>query len=145
MAAVSCILLLSLILQSESLCVPSLTTKQQQNGRRKPLSLVIPVHRTYTPHRYNILPATKTSSSSSISENEILPSITEVVTKNTFEEIDKHALVNQTEAIPLGELTQDYKRDMLTVMRQLSSMGRRQDDIIGSSKERRLDAQESMR
>ena len=144
MAAVSCILLLSLILQSESLCVPSLTNKQQQNGRRKPLSLFIPIHRAYTPHRY-ILSATKTSSSSSISENEILPSITEVVTKNTFEEIDKHALVNQTEAIPLGELTQDYKRDMLTVMRQLSSMGRRQDDIIGSSKERRLDAQESMR
>jgi len=129
---------------------------QQQSGSRKPLSIVIlPVHRTYTPHRYNTLSATKTSSSSSISENEILPSITEVVTKpkvmlstdeiDKFEEIDKHALlINQTEAIPLGELTQDYKRDMLTVMRQLSSMGRRQDDII-SKKQRRSDAQESMR
>ena len=135
MAAVSCILLLSLILQSEALCVPSLT-KQQQSGRRKPLSLLIPVHRTYTPHRY-ILSATKTT--------EVIPELKDALSTDKFEEIDKHALVNQTEAIPLGELTQGYKRDMLTVMRQLSSMGRRRDDIISSSKQRRLDAQESMR
>ena len=150
MTAVSCcILLLSLILQSESLHIPSFKQQLQwQSGRRRqqqPISLFIPIHRTYKPHRYNILSATKTSSSSSISENEI-PITNEVISKSKdkidkFEEIDKHALVNQTESIPLGELTQDYKREILTVMRQLSSMGRRQDDVIGSTKQRRLDAQ----
>jgi len=171
MTAFSCCILLSLILQSaKSLHVPSFKQQLQwQSGRRKPLSLVIPVHRTYKPHRYNILSATKRSSSSSISENEI-PINNEVVPKSKVKdklstdkidkyeeieidklstdkyeidkyEIDKFELMNQTEAIPLGELTQDYKRDMLTVMRQLSSMGRRQDDIIGSTKQRRSDAQ----
>ena len=53
--------------------------------------------------------------------------------EKSYQEIDKELLVNQTENTPLGLLTQDSKRDMLTVMRQLSSMGRRQDDMIGST------------
>lgn len=47
--------------------------------------------------------------------------------------IDETLLADQMEEIALGQLTQDNKRNMLTVMRQLSSMGRRRDDIIPAS------------
>lgn len=59
--------------------------------------------------------------------------------EKSYQEIDKVLLVNQTENTPLGLLTQDSKRDMLTVMRQLSSMGRRQDDMIGSTASNKKD------
>ncbi|KAL7553715.1 hypothetical protein ACHAWF_017036 [Thalassiosira exigua] len=60
-------------------------------------------------------------------------------------EIDKLSLIEKVENVPLGQLAQDHRRDMLTVMRQLSSMGRRRDDIIASndgsySRQRRQDA-----
>jgi len=48
-------------------------------------------------------------------------------------EIDKMVLVEKMENTPLGQLRQDNKRDMLIVMHQLSSMGRRQDDLDGTS------------
>ena len=60
--------------------------------------------------------------------------------EQNYQEIDKMLLVNQTENTPLGLLTQDSKRDMLTLMRQLSSMGRRQDDMIGSTASNKKDA-----
>ncbi|KAL9191041.1 hypothetical protein ACHAXT_000747 [Thalassiosira profunda] len=54
--------------------------------------------------------------------------------------IDKVQLAQQTEEVPLGQLTPDHRRDMLTVMRQLSSMDRRRDDIVATSRKRRQDA-----
>ena len=52
--------------------------------------------------------------------------------KKYQEIIDKIAFVEETEIIPPGQLTQDIERDMLSLMRQLSPMGRRQDDNISS-------------
>ena len=81
------------------------------------------------------------STSSSTEENvvkfiegsSILNNETSTPEEQNYQEIDKMLLVNQTENTPLGLLTQDSKRDMLTLMRQLSSMGRRKDDMIGST------------
>ena len=53
--------------------------------------------------------------------------------KKYQEIIDKIAFVEETEIIPPGQLTHDIERDMLSLMRQLSPMGRRQDDNIGYS------------
>lgn len=56
---------------------------------------------------------------------------TNAVPPNKHQEIiDKISFVEQTENIPLGQLTHDTERDMLSLMRQLSPMGRRHDDTI---------------
>eukprot|EP00986_Skeletonema_menzelii_P016391 scaffold14433_cov156-Skeletonema_menzelii.AAC.2 len=54
---------------------------------------------------------------------------------------DQTSLVERVQKITLGKLTKDDKRDMLTLMRQLSSMNRRQDDSFSNSlRQRRQDA-----
>jgi len=54
---------------------------------------------------------------------------------------DPISLVEQVQNIPLGKLTKDHKRDMLILMRQLSSMNRRRDDNFSNSlRQRRQDA-----
>ena len=54
---------------------------------------------------------------------------------------DQTTLIERVQKIPLGKLTKDDKRDMLTLMRQLSSMNRRQDDSFSNSlRQRRQDA-----
>lgn len=54
---------------------------------------------------------------------------------------DQASLPERVQSIPLGKLTRDDKRDVLTLMRQLSSMNRRQDDTFSNSlRQRRQDA-----
>eukprot|EP00985_Skeletonema_marinoi_P013224 scaffold6528_cov211-Skeletonema_marinoi.AAC.12 len=55
---------------------------------------------------------------------------------------DQASLVERVQSIPLGKLTRDDKRDMLTLMRQLSSMNRRRDDSFSTNslRQRRQDA-----
>ncbi len=56
-------------------------------------------------------------------------------------EEDQTTLLERVQNIPMGKLTRDDKRDMLTQMRQLSSMNRRQDDSFSNSlRQRRQDA-----
>lgn len=51
------------------------------------------------------------------------------------------AVVEQIQSIPLGQLTKDEKRDILILMRQLSSMSRRRDDSFSNTlRQRRQDA-----
>ena len=63
------------------------------------------------------------------------------VVEVTTDDQTSTSLVEQVQNIPLGKLTRDDKRDMLTLMRQLSSMDRRRDDSFSNSlRQRRQDA-----
>ena len=60
---------------------------------------------------------------------------------NNREKTDWRLLVERAESTPPGKLTPDTTRDVLTVMRQLSSAGRRRDDRSSSpTQQRRQDA-----
>ena len=85
------------------------------------------------------------SSSSTSEENDVsveliaTPNHTKAQTNDAVslhkrhDNIDKISFVEQTENIPLGHLTHEVERDMLSLMRQLSLMARRHDEIISSS------------
>lgn len=68
-------------------------------------------------------PTAPSTSTQSATNNAVPPSKHQEI-------LDKISFVEQTENIPLGQLTPDIERDMLSLMRQLSPMGRRYDDTI---------------
>jgi len=122
-----------------SLFVPSFSDprhRQRSHGQH-PASASL--HATVPPSRTHAKTLTVSAAAPFIEGEMTVVKASGSIPKNNDEanttkyEIDNLLLVEQTENTPLGQLTQDTKRDMLTVMRQLSSMGRRQDDIVATS------------
>ena len=130
---------------STLLFVPSHVDKQRIHHRSRPTDSLAPLispttdgsiysgcrmQLTATTSPSNQGGKTQTSSKTETKKKKVEPTIH-----------DQTTLVDRIKKTPLGQLTSDDKRDMLTLMRELSSMHRRQDDSFSNSlRQRRQDA-----